>query len=1414
MDDELEDLAWLRGLAGGSRASSSSEPAHQRLQPQLVAAAAAAALARGAGDGGGLADEVEDIRAMQVVVAAPARQKFQRRSWEHIQHARSEKKRKLLAKENEALKQNDTNLRRGLALVASDCPAVRNSLGVERSMQIVLKENGDEMKVQMVMHQAMLPVQQGAAKHMTSKQARAMSRFVDCIMDCEQVYADDKVFEPVACEPNLRIVGLSYQWDETLQSMRSPDKAKTVNRSSPSSSRERVQTMVQTGQMYIFEFPGGLAAHPEVVSAPWLVRPLFLWRQTANYLLEGLLRSLPISLESIVKMRAMAASAEVVILSLSRDGATANTNVCEWIFFTIEKLQLPNIFVFSHLCSLHRVAIARSRVKMVQAIVNALSSFTRWLRVGKNSGALVDALSFVISRDLRIERRARPVEFEHNADRFVEFLYKHGGDEFMWTTTAKGERKRTGFHDDLLDYMSTIDLGTAEQLAANGGQFQLTHWCFVTADSDDHRLRGKAVGSRCCTSRSESVDKVSAPIVKFMVTRAWPQMCVSRWTHTPTTAKRALVCSLGPRILPKALDHIRTSWEVSDGLEAMLARAIAIDHDDFASQNKLRLLRFCRAMCHEEMPMDLMVSCLSTVAVDNIMYKLMGHGGQSRATILSLMQPGASPITKALVDLCGLLRNWSGDATSHWFVLPSLGVELANPDIRLKARTQLLQCAAGVFDCFEVRFARPPYSLAALAMEVDNSVKEEVCKSFEDEPDGCLPSGCLALRRLCPTKADLIFGRGPGIIHAWAESTFLCIDDSERSHAQMRSDLNGPASGRSPTVSANKFLLRKVRSAHVHRGGSCCFAKCIGDGLHKAGDNTKKPTGSNPKMEHHNSKRQAFKSLHSPGRPMTPEQRQRCEDEAKSDWQRILADESDEYDMWRLMHLAGNSRRKAAIVALQDDDMRSGPFQGLWGGGTIPENLIVPVATMIQHDLHKGVGKEAEAKTWHDERLMLKEQPRDRMSDLAGRDVCIDGCLGDRRNVCRQHKLGEDEAAALTLLTTRLYRFVDTLSKQEVESADILLRFVGKHAENDTDEDAITMLFLLVDARFSPKVQSLARCHMTDESTINFANVPFDIMIGQRRCRIPGSSGAQVIDIVTSDEACYEMVAKRSWWAFGKVQHHIKVEVDSLLYMVVDGVDPLQPVVAPAKLKKKATASAADRFLPPELDVEDPLSSSSSRGSAAGKGPLSGTDLAGTVHVPVDPEVDHADDVLHNLANGDEAMEAELAAAEADVHGSIDPEDIKAAEDLAKVVASASGGTEGDDSDKEDGEEEEENSEGAALVSLFEAVRACTVSPMGYVTCDIEPYKSLLSPLARITTWPASKPLASRSVSIRCYRHPGCSFAKTRWSITDNDLLCWLFSGDLTAAGSRDFLKEKGIAHMAKGRAGTFPRMDAASSSS
>jgi hypothetical protein len=55
----------------------------------------------------------------------------------------------------------------------------------------------------------------------------------------------------------------------------------------------------------------------------------------------------------------------------------------------------------------------------------------------------------------------------------------------------------------------------------------------------------------------------------------------------------------------------------------------------------------------------------------------------------------------------------------------------------------------------------------------------------------------------------------------------------------------------------------------------------------------------------------------------------------------------------------------------------------------------------------------------------------------------------------------------------------------------------------------------------------------------------------------------------------------------------------------------------------------------------------------------------------------------------------------------------------------------------------------AALPSVLEAVLACTISGLGYVTCSMAPFDRPAC-LGRVTTWPSHRAMEQRSLSLRC----------------------------------------------------------------
>lgn len=178
----------------------------------------------------------------------------------------------------------------------------------------------------------------------------------------------------------------------------------------------------------------------------------------------------------------------------------------------------------------------RGKVHGLARVAAALQSFSRWLKVGKNLDALVGAIQWLVRQTLRVHQGRRPEVYSERQAVFLNGLYGDGQDEYMFVTKG-GETVPTDMHLALLAFLRVFDLEPASDGSGPCAPTVLTHWCYTEEDSVEHR-EGRAVGSPCCDSRDESVDKVLTPILAFIVGRSWGSMAVSRWTHTHTHLQR------------------------------------------------------------------------------------------------------------------------------------------------------------------------------------------------------------------------------------------------------------------------------------------------------------------------------------------------------------------------------------------------------------------------------------------------------------------------------------------------------------------------------------------------------------------------------------------------------------------------------------------------------------------------------------------------------------------------------------------------------------------------------------------------------------------------------------------------------------------------------------------------------------
>eukprot|EP00959_Pyramimonas_sp_CCMP1952_P311146 6511502-Pyramimonas_sp.AAC.1 len=309
--------------------------------------------------------ELALLGAIGAVVPHQANRKFQRRSWQHALNASREWSRLCIQRKLDDAQGQLKKAKTQLAVVAASFPAAQKILGVRAHelKRYLSGEGGEQTLAQVTMHLAVVG-STGSSSAKSSSQIRAIARAARCIRSvmADRVQALVMPVHPVVGE--YRVVVICYQWDETLQSLRSlvgsaPSTRGAPQRSSTASSK--VQTMVQSAVVTEFTYADPAQEATTVYGVPWICRPMFLWRQTANHILEALFRSYPVDLSDRARVAAMSQLSDAVVLVFLRDGASANGLAIKHILSVICQQGFPNILPFSQLCCLHLCAIARTR---------------------------------------------------------------------------------------------------------------------------------------------------------------------------------------------------------------------------------------------------------------------------------------------------------------------------------------------------------------------------------------------------------------------------------------------------------------------------------------------------------------------------------------------------------------------------------------------------------------------------------------------------------------------------------------------------------------------------------------------------------------------------------------------------------------------------------------------------------------------------------------------------------------------------------------------------------------------------------------------------------------------------------------------------------------------------------------------
>ena len=1391
MLDDGDDLLRLVAL-GGPRGPAPAEPLVAEAPPPPARRRRGRPPRDQAGPAAAALDDEE--AALQALVALGERQAtrvHEQRSWQMMESVRAVKKLKVV---HGQLVTATVAKQRSEAIVGSialQFPGVARAFGL-KSKAVVM----DETRAALVIRVAVVPAFRGEG-FARIIQARSADLVAHVALKQQQDFLN-KIFRFRMCDAEPDAIGtlagarflvFSWQWDETSQ------RIKTITKEQLQGERQRhgavaVQVMVQCGMITAFEITAD-GSGKVVERQPVLARCLRLEEQTSNGMLEGMARECPIKFDNLAQMVALASGCEVAIMAFCCDRASANMSALSWVFHVLQQDGFPsNILPFVEPCAAHGVALVKGKPKCTTALVSAASSFSSLMRQWRFTKELRDAMVNLVQIRLKVKTEVRPPADHQHAKKVLDMLYGLESQEYLFKVNRKGERVRTSFGEDLDAIAAAASFG-------GGETGDLVHYCWVEVEegSEEHRS-----GGRCCDSFGDSVSKVVVPLLNFLVHRPWDRSCASRWTFVMTAFKKLLVGFLVGGLLPAALRQVQATWGSGDHLETILERLVAADQSDFQSKSKLRLMRTCRALCISSAPSDLVIVITALSQVDPILYDLLGDGRRERANLEALLSPSSAILARSQENLLALLDTWHV-GSSPWKLFEAMGGAFTDNRAMSFARQLVLQLHCALHDHFAGRMSHPPYNLfRSLDPELQPEDRRALLQDLFDRRYECLSLFCRRLRDRYPTPAALQAVL-PHVLKSLSEGTRISIDFSERMHAQMRIDLRTTGRTRSATASTNRVLCQQVRAEHLRITGEdiAHHAQLPSGGLagvapnaivlHDGPSRIPSVRGGNPEMEWRNNKMAAFKQRRAPDRALTGDEllqfRQQCQK-----WHEVTEVEKEN---WARIWRASLNGRRAAHAAAAPAVPHRADCKGLWGCAA--KGPPVSLASLVTE--HKQTESSIRrCRAFNDPMLVVSSPMPPRVADVPKKDhdPVMFGCAAEKKNVCR-HSLDAGRQVALDAMCTRLSKWVDSMGPACARLGDKVLLLRGVVI----DGNPIDMVVSLLDCRFRPKMQYYSKCVMKHEEGQQSFIFPDELPAVVRPSVVASSITARrrAVHTCSSDDLALELVDSGRTWSMIPLEWKFPDGTDNLFDMEITSMSvPFEPpAAAKARTQKSKAASSA-------MDLGDPLASGIAQGVARCGGlpassPLPGD--AGPVHHGFDARA-FADEEMFEGLRPDEiaAIREDFELAMGMLPGDViedppvnsDGDDPFGAESEAEDVAL--------EALIADGEGEAASAPVPPIeLTPAECAEVAQVSGMGYITCPIPPWDSKPM-IGRLTSWPEARPMLLRSVSLKCYLHPGCgSPAKGRWAVSDNQLLRWLFSGVCEEGATKHRKHELRLLHAA-----------------
>ncbi len=578
--------------------------------------------------------------------------------------------------------------------------------------------------------------------------------------------------------------------------------------------------MVQTGRLHVRVFAGpGVMAFDAGRDDMYVCKGLVLDTGGADAYLEALVARLPFDLEdSSGDLQRLSEASDWFWLQFALDRDLTNAVMLKPVYDWCARGP-ENILPHTIACLCHGLQLAKDRVALGKQVSLASSSLSRLFRKLSFYTPARQAVLSVVRGSTQVVAGPRLPEDTRLALQLAEQIYGAKDLEYLGRRHGNG-RLISAFGQKLFDFLGNLQIRLGEDGAMT---VCFVHNCFV-AEGSPEELAGLVRGGRCCPDEATGKSKVAASVCNFVFGACWEVSCISRWKYVTKLFKRTSMLNACDGLLDKTLAFVRDGFGPDFfSLEADLERVARASPDNQAVKDKLRLLKACKALLHEDAAVTTTVLTISFKIVDELQLAIQGNSkdGVARATLLQMVDPSRSPLAVAVERLLAMFEDFpSGE---NWALFRARGLSGSSVRVRRVSRGVLTRLSGGL----ETYYVRPlgtaPEVLVLTLPSVDlpRREKKAVVKEFQDTPRLCLPLGARRLAQMCeglPLGEAMRMIRQP--ISVLGDEALLASDKSERDHAQFRCDLRSEKTASNFDDAASRVFCRTARQAHIDGGGS------------------------------------------------------------------------------------------------------------------------------------------------------------------------------------------------------------------------------------------------------------------------------------------------------------------------------------------------------------------------------------------------------------------------------------------------------------------------------------------------------------------------------------------------------------------------------------------------------------------